>query len=253
MIASLPMYQRPQLVDAHASFWSLIRQRLQIAGQDCPTELSQAADESETWTDPGLVLSQTCGMPYRNSLHGRVTLIGTPDFGLDDCDPGFYRSAVIVRRDDDRQHLTDFASAMFAYNQNHSQSGFSAAYHHVAPLGFWFERRIMSGGHLRSASLVSEGVADIATIDAVTWRLIERYEPFASALKVIDWTVQNPGLPYISRAGVDQSLFFDAVEDAIIGIDQNNRELLGIRGLVSIPAEVYLAVRNPPSEITAAL
>lgn len=247
------MYQRPQLADAHANFWSLIRQRLLAVGQQCPAALSQDGDEFETWLDPGLVLSQTCGMPYRNSLHNRVTLIGTPDFGLDDCDPGFYRSAVIVRRNDDRQNVSDFASAAFAYNQDHSQSGFSAAYHHVAPLGFWFERRMMSGGHLRSAIMVAEGVADIATIDAVTWRLIERYEPFAASLRVIDWTVQNPGLPYISRAGVDRTLIFDAVKEAIIGLDRKDRDLLGIRSLVPIPAEVYLAVKNPPPEIIAAL
>ncbi len=253
MIASLPMYQRPQLVDAHRRYWDLIRAGLDAVGITSPPELSQEADELTTWTDPTLVLSQTCGMPYRNTLHGQVGLIGTPDFGVEGCAPGFYRSALIVRADDPRTNVADFATAVFSYNQDHSQSGYSAAFHHVAKLGFWFERRYHSGQHLGSAKAVVEGQADIASIDAVTWRLIEQHEPFAPQLRVIDWTEPRPGLPYITGIDADRGAVSRAVEQAIAQLTSEDREVLGIRGLVAIPAETYLQVPNPPDEITAAL
>ncbi|MGI9595240.1 MAG: phosphate/phosphite/phosphonate ABC transporter substrate-binding protein [Acidimicrobiales bacterium] len=253
MIASLPMYWRPELVGAHARLWALIRRGLEQAGIESPAELSSVGDEFTAWCDPSLVLGQTCGMPYRNTLHGRVTLIGTPDYGLDRCDPGFYRSAIIVRDDDPRERVEDFAGAVLAYNQSDSQSGYGAAYHHVAPLGFWFDRRVRSGAHIASAAAVADGRADIAAIDAVTWRAIERYEPVADSLRVIDWTAQTPGLPYISRLGADAGAIFAAVEQAIADLGTIDRRDLGIGGLVRIPAEAYLSVENPPPEVTAEL
>ena len=69
MIASLQMYKRPELVEAHARFWSLINQNLMELGINAPRELNQDKEVMEVWTDPDLVLSQTCGMPYRKFLH----------------------------------------------------------------------------------------------------------------------------------------------------------------------------------------
>jgi ABC-type phosphate/phosphonate transport system substrate-binding protein len=253
MIASLPMYQRPQLVDAHRRYWNLIRAELAAVGITSPRELSQAADEFTTWTDPTLVLSQTCGMPYRNTLHGHVSLIGTPDFGVQGCAPGFYRSALVVRTDDQRANVEDFATAVFSYNQDHSQSGYSAAFHHVVKFGFWFERRFHSGQHLESAKAVVDARADIAAIDAVTWRLIEQHESFSPQLRVLDWTEPRPGLPYITGIDADTKAVFGAVEQAIGQLTSDDREALGVRGLVPIPAGAYLQVPNPPDEITAGL
>jgi len=247
------MYQRPELGDAHNRYWGLIRQHLDLAGVASPAELTIGADEFETWLDPTLVLSQTCGMPYRTSLHGHVTLIGTPDVGLGGCEPGWGRSLFVVRRNDPRASVEDFADAVFAYNQDHSQSGYSAPYHHVAELGFWFERHHRSGQHLNSVRAVASGQADIAAIDAVSWRLFERYEPFVAELKTIDRTRPNPALPYISRVGASQEVLFDAVQRAIADLTPADRDALGLYGFVPIPAEVYLAIPNPPEHITDGL
>lgn len=253
VIASLPMYHRPELVDAHDRYWTLIRQNLAHADIPSPTDLTRGSDEFETWRDPTLVLSQTCGMPYRNSLHGHVTLIGTPDFGLDGCEPGWGRSAFVVRSDDARSSIEDFAGAVFAYNQAHSQSGYASPYRHVDKLGFWFTQRHRSGQHLNSARAVADGTADIAAIDAVTWRLIERHEPVAPQLQVIDYTEPTPWLPYISRAGAPQPVLFDAVAQAIADLTTADRDSLGLYGFAHIPAAEYLAVPNPPDSVTASL
>lgn len=246
MRASLMMYARPELDAAHTRYWALIRGALATRGIDAPATLSNDADEFEVWNDPGLVLSQTCGMPYRTWLHDKVTLIGTPDFGVPDCPPGYYNSAIVVRADDTRGALAEFADARFTYNQTFSQSGYAAPYAQTKPLGFWFDDRAQSHGHVNSARAVADGRADIAALDTVSWRLIARYEPFAARLRVLEFTVPTPGLPYIAAARADQVATFEAVNEAIARLDKVDRNALGINGLVAISKLDYLGVANPP-------
>ena len=247
MIASLMMYARPELEAAHKRYWTLIRTELDKRGIASPAALSNDTPEFEVWRAPDLVLSQTCGMPYRLFLKDDVALIGTPDFGVPGCPPGHYNSAIIVRADDTRSNLAAFQDARFIYNQDISQSGFAAIYAHVKPLGFWFANRSPSGGHRLSAQAVAEGRADIAAIDAVTWRLIERYDAFAQDLRVLEWTEPTPGLPYIAAEGVDTRAYFDAIKVAIAGLSDQDRDALGLRDLIAIPKEAYLNIPNPPS------
>ena len=245
MIANLMMYQRSQLVEAHTRYWVLIRKHLSDAGMASPENLSQDAEEFFVWKHPDLVLSQTCGMPYRTWLHDKVQLVGTPDYGLTDCPAGYYRSAIIVRADDPRTEVTAFRDAVFAYNQTFSQSGFAAPFWHLQRAGFWFENRSHTEQHLESARAVATGRADIASLDAVTWRNIEKYEPFANGLRVLEWTEPTPGLPLITALGNDADLIFKAVKGAIKELDEQSRSQLGIKGIVKIPKEDYLKIRNP--------
>lgn len=241
------MYARPELEGAHRRLWAHIRDNLAARGIAAPAELSQTAGEFSVWEDPSLVFSQTCGMPYRTRLHGSVQIICTPDYGLADCPAGYYRSAIIVRADDPRTTLSDFAQARMTYNMSHSQSGFAAFYTHTRPLGFWFTDRFESGGHLNSAKLVAQGDADIASIDAQTWRLIQRYEPFAENLRVLENTRPTPALPYITGPQNDPLVIYDALSEALSKIDAVDREALDLRGLVKIDSAEYLAVPNPPA------
>lgn len=246
MIASLMMYQRPELVGAHQRYWALIRRFLAESGIDSPSELSQDAEEFSVWQAPQLVLSQTCGMPYRMHLHNKVSLIGTPDFGVTDCPPGYYRSALVVRADDPRQTLPEFREAIFAYNAKISQSGFAAPYFHLQTHGFWFQNRLLTGQHLLSAQAVSQGQADIAALDAVSWRLMRQYEDFATNLRVLEWTTPTPALPYIAAKGAPQAETFAAIQQAINALSHPDRVALGIKELVWIAPETYLALKTPP-------
>lgn len=245
MIANLMMYQRSQLVEAHNRFWTLIRKQLTAVGIDSPETLSQDAEEFFVWKHPDLVLSQTCGMPYRTWLQEKVQLVGTPDYGLDGCPPGYYRSGIIVRANDARTQIAEFRDTTFAYNQTFSQSGYAAPFWHVKPKSFWFENRLHVEQHLESARAVVTGRADIASLDAVTWRNIEKYEPFATGLRVLEWTKPTPGLPLITALGNDAGLIFNAVKDAMEELDAQSKSQLGIEGIVQIPKEEYLKVRNP--------
>ncbi len=246
MIASLAMYAHPKLTGAHERYWDLIRDRLGSVGIRAPEILSQTCAEFDVWNDPELVLSQTCGLPYRLWLHNKVALVGTPDFGVNGCQPGYYRSAFLVRAEDPRPNLAAFEDSVFAYNQTFSQSGYAAPWAHTTKRGFWFKDQLHCSQHLESARAVALAQADIASLDAISWRLIQRYESFADKLRVLEWTIPTPGLPYITARVSDASAVFEAIRLAISDLDPIDKEALGIRRLVAIPKSTYLGVENPP-------
>jgi len=246
MIASLMMYARPELEVANNAYWAALREALSARGIDTPAELDNARDAYDLWLSPDLVFSQTCGMPFRTRLADHVTLIGTPDFGLEGCPAGYYNSVVVVRADDPRDRAEAFADARFVFNQACSQSGFAAAYLWARDHGFWFNNRQASGGHAQSALMVAEGTGDIAVLDAQTWRLIQRFDSFAKGLRVLDQTAPTPGLPYITAVGSDGPVMFDAVGEAIERLDAEHRAALDLKRIIAIPRAAYLAVENPP-------
>lgn len=247
MIASLGMYDRAETRAANDRFWGLIRDGMRARGIAAPDGLTRGDGAYwAAWQAPDLVLSQTCGLPYRSRLHGQVTLIGTPDYGVAGCAPGYYRSVFVVRGDDPRRAVEDFAGARFAFNEGLSQSGWAAPQAHAAALGFQFRPDVESGGHVLSLRAVAEGRADIAALDAVTWALAQRWEPAAAAVRVLALTEPTPGLPFIAAAGADAAGSFAAVAEAVAGLSDADRDVLRLKGFVRIPRDSYLAVPLPP-------
>ena len=247
MIAALPMYDRPELAAATDRYWAAIRDQLRAAGMAAPDALSRGVDDLwPLWRAPDLVLAQTCGLPYRSRLHGKVTLVGTPNFALAGCAPGYYCSVLVARADDPRS-INELMAGRFAYNDALSQSGWAAAHNHVAGLGLALRPTLRSGGHRRSAVAVVERRADLAAIDAVTWRLMQRHDGGLTAtLREVARTAPTPGLPYITALGHDPAVLFAAIAAALAGLADNDRQALGLRGLVMIPAAAYLALPIPP-------
>ena len=185
-------------------------------------------------------------MPYRNILHGKVQLVGTPNYDLPNCPPGHYCSAIVVRKNDPRLLLKDYDQAVLAYNMEVSQSGYAAPLNHAAAQGIHFPNRVESHGHLKSAEMVVSGKADIAAIDAVTWMLIERHEAFASKLRVLERTTPTtPALPLITSLAMDADQIFDAVKQAIQDLPPDMRDDMLLKGIVKIPASEYLKIPNP--------
>ncbi|WP_397542252.1 PhnD/SsuA/transferrin family substrate-binding protein [Roseovarius salis] len=242
MIASLPMYDRPELNQANDRLWAAVREHLGAG----PERLCRGGDPWEQWQDPALVLSQTCGYPFRARLHGRVALVGTPDHGLDGCPPGYYRSVYVARADDGRGALDEFAGARLAYNEPLSQSGWAAPQNHARALGMSFAAASATGSHAASARAVADGLADIAALDAVSWKMMQTHDAVAAALKEVGQTPPTPALPYITATGRDANAAFAALEVAIAELSPADRQALSLHGIVRIPAEAYLAIPNPP-------
>lgn len=246
-IASLGMYDWPEIAPATDRFWAAIRDRLRADAIVAPDHLTRGADAHlPAWTSPALLLSQTCGMPYRTMLHDRVALVGTPDYGLPDADPGYYYSQLVLRADDPGG-FADHLTQRLAYNEAGSQSGWAAPQTHAAAAGGRFHATIATGSHRESARAVAEGRADIAAIDAVTWRLIGAHRPaLAASLRVLGHTAPTPGLPLITSPQHDALRIANAVAGAIADLAASDRDDLGLRDLIAIPAAAYLAIPTPP-------
>ena len=243
MIASLPMYDRPELTEHTDQFWTLVRDGLRKHGIAAPDELSRIALDVDHWLSPDLVFSQTCGLPFRKQLFGHVTLIGTPDYGLDGCPPGFYRSAIISKSGRFSNGLRDADGMTLAINDHFSQSGNTAAKVSARHAGLSIGAELFTGAHVNSVAAILSGQADWAAIDAHTWRLIERYDD-TSNLAVLGYSDPTPATPYIAGSGSDADLYFSVVATAIQALPAESRSALGLRGLVRVPAEKYFSVEE---------
>lgn len=238
----LGMYDIPELAAANDRFWQAIRKELGAG----PAELDRTRDYWDIWKDQGLVFAQTCGMPFRTALVGHVWLVGTPDYGLKDCAPGYYNSVIIARADATGETIADFSGQRFAFNEAVSQSGWAAPMVHAQTCGAEFGRFVQTGAHMASALAVKDGLADVAGIDALTWELISQYYPWSASLREVERTPPTPGLPYITSRRHDPAPVAKAVEKAIAGLSDMDRNLLHLKGLVQIPEQAYVSIATPP-------
>ena len=118
---------------------------------------------------------------------------------------------------------------------------------HASETGTGFARMIETGSHRASARAVAEGRADIAAIDAVTWAQMRRWDRFTDRLEEAGRTRPTPALPYICAAGGPAEALLEAAGAAIAGLAPDDRAVLGLHGIVRIPAAAYLALPTPPA------
>lgn len=243
MIASFGMYDMPHAAPAYDRLWDCIRSELG-EGPEC---LRRGGDLWDDWQSKDLLLSQTCGLPYRARLYGQVSLVGTPDHGLRDCPPG-YNYSYIVRQSGDPRALRELArGGTIAFNDPLSQSGWAAPLAHLAKLGLKPGNTLQTGAHLASAHAVLKGVADYAAIDAVTYLMWDREEPqMFSGLEAFIRTTPTPGLPLITARGRDPKPIARAVTRAITALSAEDREILMIKGLIQVSDAEYRDLPIPP-------
>lgn len=248
LFAALGMYDRIETAQANDHLWMLMRDCLRDMGHDAPDTLTRGDGAFwDSWLSPDLLISQTCSLPFRAKLAGEVQLIATPDYGLEGCPAGHYRSVYIARREDGFDQLEDVAGLDFAYNEALSHSGWAAPYADHAARGLVLRPTLRTLGHRASALAVAQGRADYAAIDALTWEMICQYDEFAAALQVIGQTPTSPALPYISALGRDAAAIRAALAQAVAALPPHCREVLHLRGIVDIAPQEYLALPIPPA------
>jgi ABC-type phosphate/phosphonate transport system substrate-binding protein len=242
-IAALPMYDLPELREATDAFWGGIAARLAARGvADVPAGLTRGVDLPALWTDPRLLLGQTCGYPLVTSLRGKVALVATPCYAAEGCDGPNGRSAIVVRATDRAIVLADLQGRVCAVNTPDSNSGMNLLRAAIAPLAGgkpFFARIKMTGAHTESVRAVAEGEADIAAIDCVTWALLKRHRSMLVAkLRVLAWTKATPWLPFIGAFSLQES-----ERDTLRQTLQPDRELI-IESYVPIEEERYASIKD---------
>lgn len=190
MLATLSMYDWPEIREATDAWWAGIARHL---GIEAP--LSRPAEFRSAWRNPGLLFSQTCGYPYTHDFRGLLKLVVTPHYAAEGCHGADYCSFVFARKGWSPDRLSQSRAA---YNAADSMSGMLALKVVFAP----FARAIKTGSHLASLSAVREGEADVCAVDAVCVALARRYRPRdLDGLFVVARSPSVPGLPYVTRAG----------------------------------------------------
>lgn len=229
-IACLPMYDLAGLEAETDQLWATIREALHAEGIEAPDGLTREITPQDAWTRPDLCLSQTCGLPLVTGRAGSATVLGAFDFGLQGCALGQYTSVIVVRQD-----FRPDDSLRFAFNERGSQSGYAA------PKRFFgkrFHAAIETGSHLNSLEAVAQGRADIAALDAVTWRLAQTVSPHAQSVRVIDHTPPTPGLPLITAPDRDPVPYRRALTKAATQMSATPHAL-GLRGFVPFARADY--------------
>lgn len=175
------------------------------------------------WLSPALLLSQTCGLPFRAKLYGLVQLVATPDNQIPNCASGHYHSVILAHKGS----AADLAANNFilAYNNPLSQTG----------------------GHAASAEALIDGKADIAAIDTLTWKFLLRDSDRMSQLTILTTTPKTPTLPYFIGLTQDIGSLRKNLNQAILSLDQKDHKNLQIFGLVDIKADKYLQLPLPPA------
>ena len=243
------MYARRETLGAHDRFWRSLRDELRSRGINAPNNLSYPTDLPKHWQDPELLLSQTCGLPFKTYLRERVQLVGTAELRLPACPDGFYYSVFVVDGDEQRIGLEQFDNASFAYNSKDSQSGWAAAIREAQNRGIKLKPALATGSHSASCRAVDQGLADIAAIDVQSWWLIRRFDQWAARLRVVDATPPTPALPFITAYPAFVSPLRDAMQKIIAGMGQSERSALGLHGLLDLSENAYYSVVAPQGDV----
>ena len=204
-VASLPMYDLPELRRATRAWWAGLARAFAAAGlDDVPGTLSAPADKTDHWQDRRLLISQACGRNYVRELATHVRLVATPCYAAPGCDGPLYRSLLAVGGDSELKPGVDMSAVRAAINGFDSHSGWIALCAGVSALGAKpdFADIRVTGSHAASMDAVRRGEADLCAVDCVTFALFERHAPDRVAgLKLVGRTPAAPGLPYITSAG----------------------------------------------------
>jgi ABC-type phosphate/phosphonate transport system substrate-binding protein len=238
LIAVLPMYDFPWTAAANDALWAAISARLAEVGVQSPTRLTRGGEVAVLWRHPALIFGQTCGYPYASRLKDAVTLIAAPEYSFPGCEDASHRSFIIRRVSDSRRGLREFRGATAALNAYDSNTGMNLFRATIAPIAAgapFFRAIVVTGSHEASVGAVTDGEADLASIDCVSFSLLKRGRPeFIERVAIVTESAPSPGLPFIASARLGRSTI-DAVREALFAALANPdlaeaRSALGLSG-----------------------
>lgn len=245
-VASLPMYVSHR--HAVTQLWAALAAQFEEKGlADTPHALTWPTDLHAHWLHPDLLLSQTCGYPLMDDLAGKVQLVGCFHYDAPGCEGITCHSALIARDEHATLAFKDFRGLRAAFSVPNSQSGYNAFRARFAPLsknGKFFSTTFETGSHRLSVDAVRSGMADLASIDCVTYAGLKRHNPEAiQGLHVMGYTASYPGLPLITSGKTSakdvqtmQGIFASIFSNANATNALND---LGIVGFETPPARIY--------------
>jgi ABC-type phosphate/phosphonate transport system substrate-binding protein len=203
-VASLPIYDFPELANANERFWAVLRDVLIADGIEDAIVPRALGGEGDA------IFTQVCGYPLQTTLRGRFALLGTPHYDLPGCVGSTHRAFIVVRDEAPISDLEELRGGRFAVNDLHSNTGMNLPrrlFAEYAREGSFFGDVKLTGSHAASATLVGEGGADAASIDCVTYAFLREYRPRDVArLRILAETPPSPAIPFVTSVDAGPEL-----------------------------------------------
>ena len=245
MLASLPMYDWPEIRPATNAWWKGISRHAGVEAS-----LSRLTDYTAAWASPDLGFSQTCGYPFTHEFKGKLGYVATPHYAAAGCEGPLYCSIILARS---HVPVQDFRGMRAAVNGIDSMSGMLALKAVVAPhasSGRFFSGTVISGSHRQSMERVQSGEADVCAIDSVCFELARRYAPdLLEGLVEVARSPHVPGLPYVTNvrdAAMWQHALAAAFEDPELELP---RQTLLLKDFSILPLSAYDAITALETDI----
>ena len=250
-VASMPMYDIPEVHRALDDLWRGLSHGLRREGLvHVPDKLLHGVGLNVLLGDPMLFFSQCCGYDLVNRYAGNLQPLATPHYGAEGCEGSKYASVVVVAEDVPATDVLYMSGAVCVVNGVESHSGMNALRALIAPAsrgGRFFSKVRISGSHAASLEMLRSREADVASIDCVTYALLESYRPQAlSGTRMLGWTDRAPAIPYVTRRDSDNDTVA-RIRCALHNIFDDpdfstTRQALYLKGLEVLPAQVYAEI-----------
>jgi ABC-type phosphate/phosphonate transport system substrate-binding protein len=206
----LPMYDLPELAQAHENLWRRFVALVRHGGYS-----------------GDFALTQTCGYPLATALRDRFDVIAAPVYDVPFCKSATHTGLIVVAAESAHATLEDVRGARFALNSWDSNTGMNLARHLIAPLardGRFFGDVIETGSHVASLAAIERGLADVASIDSVTFALLAEHRSAAVAgVRVLTTTATSPTLPFVAPASSNRRLRTLLYDSLAATIDELHR------------------------------
>ena len=202
------------------------------------------------WNDPNLWFSQCCGYDIVRGYAGKLRPLATPHYGAPECEGADYASNIIVAEDCNASDVLEMYGSVCVVNGIESHSGSNALKSLVAPKhrsGRFFSKVKVSGSHAASLEMIRNGEAEVASIDCVTYALLESYRPSAlNGVRKLGRTYRAPAIPYVTRWLENderierlQTAIFDAFADVHLTA---TRQSLYLKNIEVLPVSEYMRI-----------
>jgi ABC-type phosphate/phosphonate transport system substrate-binding protein len=243
------MYDFPEVQDSTHKLLAALVDALSSCGEVVHAETPDGSVHEklmEMWRSNHTALSQSCGLPFAEDLHEFVDVIGTFLWTDVSDTQGRYQTVIVAREELNVSSISEVGGLRPVVSNTQSLSGWCSlgvALAEVTSDPTFVRPIVKSGGHARSLQMLQDDEVDIASIDAATFRLLNRHRPaLTKDLRVIGRGPVVPATPlHFSKT---RTAGMDELCDAICGVvDRPDLQAaladIGISGFVRLANSDY--------------
>ena len=204
-IASLPMYNLPEMRPLNAAFWNAVRVELIRDGAlGLPPELDFARPPVPGAIERDVFFTQVCGYPLQTIFRDQAILLGAPVYAAEYCEGATHVGVFLVRKDSSYGQLEDLRGCNFVFNSIHSNSGMNLPRRVLAAFAGgkpFFAHVAETHSQPGNIERVAKGEADATCVDCVTYAFFRRHRPgLGNLLRVLGTTPPSPSIPFVTSA-----------------------------------------------------